>query len=489
MSEDHTVYTHPLTTRYASKEMQKAFSDDERIKTWRKLWLRLATAQHQLGLDAVSQEALDELAAAVDSPVNYKLAAEEERRVRHDVMAHVHVLAQECPTAAGVIHLGATSCYVACNADLIIQKQALFIAIKRLIAVIEALAIFCDKQKGLPVLGATHFQAAQMTTMGKRASVWLRDLVQDVQDLDRLYQEVPFRGAKGTTGTQASYLALFHGNHDKVDRLDQLVTKMSDFPDSTRLLVTGQTYPRSWDLRLLYGLSTLAASMHKIATDIRLLAGLGEVAEPLAKDQIGSSAMAYKRNPMRSERICSLAKYIGSLPNVAWNTAATQWLERSLDDSAARRLIIPEAFLATDACLVLMLNVVQGLDVFPGVVQRRINAELPFLATENIIMAVVEAGGDRQQCHERIRVLSREAAERVKLGDGTNDLVERIMQDPFFEKIHGKMADLLRPETFIGRAPEQVSVFLEKQVKPTLESLSVSKMADAAVIEQGEVKV
>ena len=464
MPHDTSRYDSPLCSRYASKEMQALFSDDKRFGTWRRLWVELARAEHQLGL-AVSADQVAQLAAHVDD-IDYAMAAAEEKKRRHDVMAHVHTYGVVAPLAAPIIHLGATSCYVTDNADLIIMREGLRMLAEKCARVIDRFATFAREQRAVPTLGFTHFQAAQLTTVGKRACLWLQDLVLDLAALERTAKDLRFRGAKGTTGTQASFLTLFHGDHDKVEELDRLVTAAFGFEKA--FLVTGQTYTRKQDGDVLAVLASLGSSVHKLATDLRLLAHLKEIEEPFEKDQIGSSAMAYKRNPMRCERACSLARHLMVLVQDAWQTHAVQWMERTLDDSAVRRICIPEAFLCADAVLGILQNVAEGLVVYPMVIRRRIDEELPFMATENLIMAMVEAGGDRQECHERIRVLSHEAGAEVKQHGRDNDLIERVRADAYFAPIHAQLAALLDPATFIGRAPQQVDRFLAEEVVPAL---------------------
>ena len=457
-------YDSPLCSRYASKEMQRLFSDDVKFSTWRKLWLELARAEKSLGL-TITDAQLAEMGAHL-TDIDYALAAAEEKKRRHDVMAHVHTFGVVCPTAAPIIHLGATSCYVTDNTDLIILRDALGVIAEKLARVIDRLAAFAAKYRALPTLGFTHFQAAQLTTVGKRACLWLQDLLMDLRAVERARGDLRFRGVKGTTGTQASFLTLFHGDHAKVEELDALVTKAFAFKSA--FIVTGQTYSRKVDSEVLSALAGLGATAHKLATDVRLLAHLKEVEEPIEKDQIGSSAMAYKRNPMRSERVCSLARHLIALGQDAHATHSVQWMERTLDDSAGRRIYLPEAFLSADAILGILQNVCEGLDVHDQVIARRIRDELPFMATENIIMAIVEAGGDRQLAHEKIRVLSREAASEVKDHGRDNDLIQRIRKDAFFAPILPGLDALLAPSTFIGRAPQQVDRFLAEEVKPAL---------------------
>ena len=393
-------------------------------------------------------------------------AAVEEKKRRHDVMAHVHVFGLHAPAAAGIIHLGATSCYVTDNADLIFLRDACDIILPKLAVVIDRLAKFANDYKSMAVLGWTHFQPAQLTTVGKRATLWLQELLWDLRNITRARNDIGFRGVKGTTGTQASFLALFEGDHDKVEKLDQRVTELSGFKDAYP--VTGQTYSRKVDIDVLGPLASFGATAHKIATDIRLLANLKEVEEPFEKDQIGSSAMAYKRNPMRSERVCSLARHLMAIHQNALMTASVQWFERTLDDSANRRVTLPEAFLTTDIILTTLQNVTEGLVVYPAIIRRRIAQELPFMATENLIMAIVKKGGDRQEAHEKIRVLSHQAGRVVKEEGGENDLIERVRKDPYFEPIVADLDKLLDPSTFVGRAPEQVDRFLKDYVQPAL---------------------
>jgi adenylosuccinate lyase len=446
--------------------MSYNFSDDKKFSTWRQLWLWLATAEKQLGLKDVTQEALDEMAANLKN-IDYALAKEEEKKRRHDVMAHVHTFGVACPKAAGIIHLGATSCYVTDNSELIMMRDALDLVIPKLALTIKTLAHFAEKYKDLPTLGFTHFQPAQLTTVGKRACLWLQELLMDLRNISRARGDLRFRGVKGTTGTQGSFLALFDGDHSKVEQLDELVTESAGFPSAYQ--VTGQTYTRKVDFDVLNALASFGSTAHKIATDIRLLAHLKEIEEPFEKDQIGSSAMAYKRNPMRCERVCSLSRHLMAVVGNAAQTNATQWLERTLDDSANRRISIPEAFLTADIVLSLLQNIFDGMVVYPSVIARRISQELPFMATENIIMAMVKAGGDRQVCHEEIRVLSHQAAAQVKEHGKENDLIERIKQTAYFKPIHTILDQLLDPKTFVGRAPQQVTKFLGTEVFPALE--------------------
>lgn len=457
-------YRSPLSTRYASKEMQYNFSDQKKFSTWRKLWIYLAKAEKELGLD-ISDTQIQELESAVHD-IDFKLAAEHEKKVRHDVMAHVHTLAERCPHAAPIIHLGATSCYVGDNTDLIVLRNGLDILLPRLASVIHQLSKFADEYKSLPILGFTHMQPAQLTTVGKRASLWLCDLLMDERALSRARNDIRFRGVKGTTGTQASFLQLFNGDGAKVRALDKRVTELAGF-DST-FIVTGQTYSRKVDLEIISALAGLGATVHKMCSDIRILASRKEIEEPFEASQIGSSAMPYKRNPMRSERCCALARHLITLHSNAANTHAVQWLERTLDDSANRRITLAESFLTADATLLTLLNICQGLVVYPKVIARHIDQELPFMATENIIMAMVQAGGDRQVCHEKIRVLSHEAGAQVKQHGKDNDLIARVKADKYFEPIISQLNKILDASTFIGRAPEQVTEFVEQEVKPIM---------------------
>ncbi|XP_059048565.1 adenylosuccinate lyase-like [Achroia grisella] len=473
-NSEYCNYRSPLSTRYASKEMQYNFSDQKKFSTWRKLWVYLAKAEKELGLD-ITNEQIVELEGAIHD-IDFAKAAEHEKRVRHDVMAHVHTLAERCPRAAPIIHLGATSCYVGDNTDLIIMKHGLELLLPRVAAVIHQLAKFAEQYKSLPILGFTHFQPAQLTTVGKRASLWLSDFLMDERALSRAKDDLRFRGVKGTTGTQASFLQLFKGDASKVRALDEKVAKLAGF--DKRYLVTGQTYSRKVDLEVVSALSGLGATAHKMCSDIRLLASRKELEEPFEATQIGSSAMPYKRNPMRSERCCALARHLITLQANAANTHAVQWLERTLDDSANRRLTLAEAFLTADATLLTLLNICQGLVVYPKVIARHIAQELPFMATENIIMAMVQNGGDRQVCHEKIRVLSHEAGAQVKQQGKDNDLIDRVKSDPYFVPIISQLDSILDASTFIGRAPDQVSEFIEEEVNPIIFKYS-SILADA----------
>eukprot|EP00062_Callorhinchus_milii_P027489 gi/632990849/ref/XP_007884358.1/ PREDICTED: adenylosuccinate lyase [Callorhinchus milii] len=457
-------YRSPLVSRYSSPEMAFNFSDAKKFSTWRRLWFFLAKAERMLGL-AITEQQLEEMEMNLEN-IDYAMAAEEEKKLRHDVMAHVHTFAHCCPQAAAIIHLGATSCYVGDNTDLIVLRDGFDILLPKLARVISRLADFAEHYAHLPTLGFTHYQPAQLTTVGKRSCLWLQDLCMDLRSVRRAREELRFRGVKGTTGTQASFLQLLQGDHSKVEELDRLVTEMAGFKRT--YLVTGQTYSRKVDVDCLAVLASLGASVHKICTDIRLLANLKEIEEPFEKDQIGSSAMPYKRNPMRSERCCSLARHLMGLIMDPLQTAAVQWLERTLDDSANRRVCLPEAFLTADIILSTLQNITEGLVVYPKVIERHIRHELPFMATENIIMAMVKAGGNRQDCHEHIRVLSHQAAAVVKQEGGDNDLITRIRAETYFSPIHGQLEALLDPKTFVGRAPEQVAKFLAEEVRPLL---------------------
>ncbi|KAM3597211.1 uncharacterized protein V6R79_001343 [Siganus canaliculatus] len=464
-ADEFMKYRSPLVSRYASKEMAFNFSDRKKFTTWRKLWIYLAKAEKSLGLPITDAQILE--METHEKNIDFAMAAEEERKLRHDVMAHVHTFAHCCPTAAPIIHLGATSCYVGDNTDLIMLRDGFDILLPKLARVIDRLANFAEKYADLPTLGFTHYQPAQLTTVGKRASLWLQDLTMDMRNLQRARDDLRFRGVKGTTGTQASFLQLFQGDHDKVEDLDRMVTEMAGFKKS--YLVTGQTYSRKVDVDCLSTLASLGATVHKICTDIRLLANLKEIEEPFEKEQIGSSAMPYKRNPMRAERCCSLARHLVALMADPLQTASVQWLERTLDDSANRRISLPESFLTADIILSTLQNITEGLVVYPKVIERHIRHELPFMATENIIMAMVKAGGNRQDCHEKIRVLSQEAAAVVKQEGGDNDLLARVQRDPYFAPILGQLDAILDPKTFIGRAPQQVARFVSEEVRPLLE--------------------
>lgn len=459
------IYENPLITRYASKEMLKLFSPDTKFKTWRKLWIALAESEKELGLP-ISDKQIEELKKHQDD-INYEVAKEMEKKTRHDVMSHVHAFGKQCPNAKGIIHLGATSAFVGDNTDIIIMNQALNIVRNKLINCIDRLSKFAYEYRSVPTLGFTHFQPAQLTTVGKRATLWLMDLLLDLEDVEYLLSKMMLRGVKGTTGTQASYLKLFDGDHEKVKKLDELVAKKLGFEKT--FPVSGQTYSRKYDYKVLSALSGIAQSLHKMTNDTRLLQHLKEVEEPFGKNQIGSSAMAYKRNPMRSERIASLARHVIANTQNPANTAATQWFERTLDDSANRRLSIPESFLCIDSILEITINISSGLVVYPKVIEKRIKEELPFMATENIMMEAVKKGGDRQDLHERIRVHSMNAGKVVKEEGKENDLLERIANDDAFNLTNDEINKLLDPMLFIGRSPQQVEEFIDEHIKLILE--------------------
>ena len=462
---DYNRYTSPLTGRYASKEMQYIFSQDNKFRTWRKLWIALAETEHELGLN-ITQEQIDELKAHQDE-INYEVAEAREKEVRHDVMSHVYAYGVQCPNAKGIIHLGATSCYVGDNTDIIIMREGLELVHKKLVNVINELSKFAMKYKDMPTLAYTHFQPAQPTTVGKRATLWLNELVLDLEDLEYVLGSLKLLGSKGTTGTQASFLELFDGDHAKCRQLDQMIAEKMGF--TSCYPVSGQTYSRKVDFRVLSVLAGIAQSAHKFTNDIRMLQHMKEVEEPFEKHQIGSSAMAYKRNPMRSERIASLADYVISDLMNPMLVSSTQWFERTLDDSANKRLSVPEGFLAIDGILDLYLNVVDGLVVYPKVIRKHLMAELPFMATENIMMDAVKAGGDRQELHEKIRQLSMQAGKTVKEEGTDNNLLELIAADPSF---HLSLADLeasMQPERYVGRAPKQTEEFITEVINPILE--------------------
>ena len=458
-------YQSPLSERYASKEMQYIFSPEKKFRTWRKLWIALAETEKELGLP-ITDEQISELKEHQDD-INFEAAKEREKLVRHDVMSHVYAYGLQCPKAKGIIHLGATSCYVGDNTDLILMTEALKLVRRKLINVMNELADFADKYKKQPTLAFTHFQPAQPTTVGKRATLWLMDLSLDLEDLDHVIRSMKLLGSKGTTGTQASFLELFDGDHEKCREADRRIAEKMGFHDC--FPVSGQTYSRKIDSRVLGVLAGIAQSAHKFSNDIRLLQHLKEVEEPFEKNQIGSSAMAYKRNPMRSERIASLANYVMSDMMNPMLVASTQWFERTLDDSANKRLSIPEGFLAVDGILDLYLNVVDGLVVYPKVIEKRLMSELPFMATENIMMDAVKAGGDRQELHERIRELSMEAGRNVKVEGKDNNLLELIAADPSFNLSLEELKKTMDPMRYVGRAPEQVEEFLNEVIRPILE--------------------
>ena len=464
MSTDR--YTSPLSERYASKEMQYIFSPEMKFKTWRRLWIALAETEKELGLN-ITQEQIDELKAHKDD-INYDVAKERERQVRHDVMSHVYAYGVQCPKAKGIIHLGATSCYVGDNTDIIVMSEALKLVQKKLVNVIAELSKFADKYKEQPTLAFTHFQPAQPTTVGKRATLWTQEFLMDLEDLEYVMSTLKLLGSKGTTGTQASFLELFEGDQETIDKIDPMIAEKMGFKNCYP--VSGQTYSRKVDTRVLNILAGIAASAHKMSNDIRLLQHLKEVEEPFEKSQIGSSAMAYKRNPMRSERIASLSRYVMVDALNPAITSATQWFERTLDDSANKRLSIPEGFLAIDGILDLCLNVVDGLVVYPKVIEKHMMAELPFMATENIMMDAVKAGGDRQELHERIRELSMEAGRTVKVEGKDNDLLERIAADPAFNLTIEELQKSMDPSRYVGRAKEQTTAFITKTVQPVLDA-------------------
>jgi len=457
-------YRSPLAERYASAEMRHNWSDDKKFTTWRRLWIALAESEQELGV-AITDAQLDELRAHADD-VDYERARHFESQLRHDVMAHVHAYGEQCPEARGILHLGATSCFVGDNTDLILLRDGLAIVKAELVSLIARMKTFALEWRELPTLGFTHYQPAQATTVGKRACLWLQDLVTSLDDLEHVERAVRFRGCKGATGTQASFLELFDGDADKVRELDRLVTRRMGFERTFG--VTGQTYPRLLDFRVQQALSAIAIAAHKFATDLRLLANRREMEEPFGERQIGSSAMPWKRNPMRSERICALARFVLSLLDNPAYTAATQWFERTLDDSANRRLSLAEAFLATDAILNLYLNVAGGLVVHPAVVARHLKEELPFLASEHLLMAAVGAGGDRQEVHEILRQHAREASRAIHEG-GDNPLIDRLRAEPAFAAVRDRFDELLDPARYVGRAPEQVVEFIADEVDPLLE--------------------
>ena len=457
---NHDVYDNPLIGRYASVEMSQLWSPQMKHSMWRRLWVALAEGERELGLD-LTQAQIDELKAHVDD-IDFHAAAKHEHRLRHDVMAHVHTYGDVCPNARPIIHLGATSCYVTDNTDLILMRRGLELLRSKLVATIDRLAAFASEYRALPCLGFTHLQPAQPVTVGKRATLWCYDLVLDLEEIEHRIERLKMRGVKGTTGTQATFLTLFDGNHAKVEELDRIVCQKMGFDSA--YAVTGQTYSRKVDAQVIETLGGLAQSSHKAGSDLRLLQSRKEVEEPFEKHQIGSSAMAYKRNPMRSERMCGLARFVMSLTSSAAQTTATQWMERTLDDSANRRLTIPQAFLATDAILILYRNIVDGLVVYPKVIAKHLEEELPFMATEEILMAGVRAGGDRQELHELIRVHSNEAGRQVKEHGLANDLIDRLKSEPGFANVD--LSGALDPHRFIGRAPEQVDRFVEDVVEP-----------------------
>ncbi|MEY8257958.1 adenylosuccinate lyase [Erysipelotrichaceae bacterium 66-17] len=463
---DTSIYQSPLSQRYASKEMKEIFSNDKKFRTWRRLWIALAQAEQELGLD-ITDEQIDELIAHKDD-INYEVAQEREKIVRHDVMSHVYAYGQQCPGAKGIIHLGATSCYVGDNTDLIVMHEALELVKKKIVNVLAELKKFALEYKDMPCLAFTHFQPAQPTTVGKRAALWAHDLMMDYEEIEYLLEHKKLLGQKGTTGTQASFMELFNGDTDKVKEIDRIICEKLGY--DAYFPVSGQTYSRKYDTRVLHALAGIAQSAHKFSNDIRLLQHMKEIEEPFEKGQIGSSAMAYKRNPMRSERMASLANYVICDTLNPALTASTQWFERTLDDSANKRISVPEAFLATDGILDLYLNITDGLVVYPKVIEANLLRELPFMATENIMMDAVKAGGDRQELHEAIRVHSMEAGRHVKEEGKPNDLIDLIAADPKFGMTKEQIMEVMDPKNFVGRAPQQTEEFFKEYIDPILEA-------------------
>ena len=476
---DKVLYENPLNTRYASREMQENFGDRKRFRLWRKLWIALAESEMELGLP-ITQAQIDDMKAHADD-IDYARADNYEKQFRHDVMAHVHAFGDAAPSAASIIHLGATSCFVDCNSELIIMKDGLDILLKKLVNVMDKLRNFALAYKDVPTLGFTHLQPAQLTTVGKRATLWLQDLMLDYENLVNLYDHFRLRGVKGTTGTQASFLDLFDGDTEKVKELERRVVAKMGYRNVYG--VTGQTYPRKFDYNVLCVLSQIAQSAYKFSNDIRILQNMKEIEEPFEKTQIGSSAMAYKRNPMRCERMGSLARYMLSLPVNSAVTASTQWFERTLDDSANRRIVNAQAFLTVDAILNIYMNVADGLVVYDKVIAKHIAAELPFMATENIMMECVKAGGNRQELHEKIRVLSMEAGKNVKIEGKENNLIELIRKDDDFKAVRDRLDEILDAKKFVGRAPQQTVEFIENEIDPILEKHG------ALLGEKGEVNI
>ena len=475
MTADRATYQNPLSQRYASREMLECFSDDARYRTWRRLWIALAEAEAELGLE-ITPAQIAAMESAVED-IDYDRVAEHEKDLRHDVMAHIRTFGERCPEAAKIIHLGATSCFVTDNADAILIRRALGIVRERLVRLLEVLDKFATEYRALPTLAYTHFQPAQLTTVGKRAALWAQDFLIDLEEVVHRERGLRFRGAKGTTGTQASFLRLFDGDSAKVEELDRRVSEKMGFP--SRFLVTGQTYTRKQDEGVLHALSGVAQSAHKTANDVRLLQRLGEMEEPFETRQVGSSAMPYKRNPMRMERISSLAKYVMSeAQNGAW-IHSTQWFERTLDDSANRRLSIPQSFLAVDAILLIAVNVVEGLVVYPEVVRRTLEDELAFMASENLMMLATRAGGDRQDLHERIRDHAMEVTRARREGAARNDLLERLAADPAFASVRERIDEVTDPADYVGRSEEQVLRFFEEEVRPLLDELRTEKSGGA----------
>ena len=473
------TYESPLASRYASDEMLYLFSPDKKFTTWRRLWIALARAEKELGLTQITDEMIEEMEAHVDD-INYDVAAEEEKKLRHDVMAHVHAYGAQCPKAKGIIHLGATSCYVGDNTDIILMREGLIQVRSKIVRVLDALAKFADAYNAMPTLGFTHFQAAQMVTVGKRATLWMNELLMDLEEINFRIEHMKLLGSKGTTGTQASFMELFGGDTDKVKALEQKIAAEMRF--DAVVSVSGQTYSRKIDAAILATLSGVAQSASKFATDVRLLCHLKEVEEPFEKNQIGSSAMPYKRNPMRCERICSLARYVIADASNPAVTAATQWFERTLDDSANKRIAVPEAFLAVDAILNIYLNVASGLIVHPKVIEKHIMAELPFMASENIMMDAVLRGGDRQELHEEIRLMSLEAGKNVKELGLENNLIDLIAQNPKFGMTKEELMVHMKPEAYIGRCSQQVEEFLRDDVMPAIEPFRAELEKEATAL-------
>ena len=468
MAEPQSRYRSPLTDRYASEEMSFLFSDRNKFETWRKLWLILAESERELGI-AISVNQIEEMKANL-SNIDWNRASEEEQLRRHDVMAHVHTFSAVAPTAAPIIHLGATSCYVGDNTDLIVMRDACRVLCRKLSLCCHALSNFAMEYKDMPQLGFTHLQPAQLTSVGKRACLWLQDFLMDLTSLQNIEESMKFRGVKGTTGTQASFLELFNGDHNKVEELDCLVTKKAGF--DSKFTITGQTYSRKVDSSIINTVAGIGSTINKFCSDVRLLASMKELEEPFEKSQIGSSAMPYKRNPMRSERCCSLARHLIGLAASPMHTHANQWFERTLDDSANRRIVIAEAFLTADILLNTALNITQGLVVYPKVIEKHILEELPFMASENLLMAMVKAGACRQECHEKLRVLSHEAGRIVKEMGGVNDMLNRIKADEYFAPIHSQIGNIINPRNFIGRASQQVDSFVKDEVLPSIKKYS-----------------
>lgn len=466
------VYESPFNARYASSEMQQIFSPDMKFRTWRKLWIALAEAEKELGLN-ITDAQIEQLNNRKDD-INYEVAEQYEKQFRHDVMSHVHAYGEQCPDAKAIIHLGATSCYVGDNTDIIVMTEALKLVRSKMLILIKKLSDFALEYKDMPTLGFTHYQPAQLVTVGKRATLWIQELLMDMEDLDHTIENMKLLGSKGTTGTQASFLNLFDGDHEKVKKLEQLIADKMGF--KTVFAVSGQTYPRKLDSRVLNVLSGIAQSAYKFSNDMRLLQSMKEMEEPFEEKQIGSSAMAYKRNPMRCERISSLARYVIVDALNPAITASTQWFERTLDDSANKRISVPEAFLAVDAILNIYINVSSGFVVYPKVILKHVMDELPFMATENIMMEAVKHGGDRQELHEQIRKHSMDAGRRVKVEGESNDLIERIAADPLFGMSLEALKSVLEPKNYIGRSPEQVVEFIENEVNPVLTSAEIAEI-------------